>query len=84
MLTDRNVLEKFLLPVSCDTTPGDLGQYFSKYGAIECVYIPKSACSFAFVTFHDLNTVRTLFSIHIVLDELVKGAGVGLLAKSVP
>mgnify|MGYP002378484620 CR=1 FL=1 len=46
--------------------PDDLRQYFSKYGTIKDVYIPKPARSFAFVTFHDSNVVRTLFGTHII------------------
>ncbi|CAF4094149.1 unnamed protein product [Rotaria socialis] len=47
-------------------TPDDLRQYFSKYGPIKDVYVPKPARSFAFVTFHDSNIVRTLFGTHMI------------------
>ncbi|CAF1138845.1 unnamed protein product [Adineta ricciae] len=57
----------FVARLPDNITPDDLRQYFSKYGAIKDVYIPKPARSFAFVTFHDSNVVRTLFGTHIIL-----------------
>ncbi|CAF1034207.1 unnamed protein product [Rotaria sp. Silwood1] len=56
----------FVARLPDNITPDDLRQYFSKYGAIKDVYIPKPARSFAFVTFHDSNIVRTLFGTHII------------------
>ncbi|CAF2314160.1 unnamed protein product [Rotaria sp. Silwood2] len=56
----------FVARLPDNITPDDLRQYFSKYGPIKDVYIPKPARSFAFVTFHDSNIVRTLFGTHII------------------
>nr|ACC43958.1 TAR-protein [Philodina roseola] len=56
----------FVARLPDNITPDDLRQYFSKYGAIKDVYIPKPARSFAFVTFHDSNIVRQLFGTHII------------------
>ena len=56
----------FVARLPDNITPDDLRQYFSKYGIIKDVYIPKPARSFAFVTFHDSNIVRTLFGSHII------------------
>ena len=62
----------FVARLPDSVTPDDLRQYFSKYGAIKDVYIPKPARSFAFVTFHDSNVVRTLFGTHIIHGETRK------------
>lgn len=56
----------FVARLPDNIAPDDLRQYFSKYGTIKDIYIPKPARSFAFVTFHDSNVVRTLFGTHII------------------
>ncbi|CAF1174934.1 unnamed protein product [Adineta ricciae] len=56
----------FVTRLTDNTTEDDLRQYFSKYGSIQDVYIPKPPRSFGFVTFHDSNIVRTLFGSHII------------------
>ncbi|CAF1450149.1 unnamed protein product [Adineta steineri] len=47
-------------------TTDDLRQYFSKYGTLTDIYIPKPARSFGFVTFTDSSIVRSLLGKHVI------------------
>ncbi|CAC5415348.1 TAR DNA-binding protein 43-like [Mytilus californianus] len=55
-----------------DLTTEDLRQYFSKYGEVVDVFIPKPFRAFAFVTFADPAIARALCG----EDHIIKGASV--------
>ena len=50
----------------------DLRSYFSKYGEVTDVYIPKPFRAFGFVTFSDAETATSLCG----EDHTIKGASV--------
>lgn len=55
-----------------DLTTDDLRHYFSKYGEVVDVFIPKPFRAFAFVTFADPAVARSLCG----EDHIIKGASV--------
>ncbi|XP_059160396.1 TAR DNA-binding protein 43-like isoform X2 [Physella acuta] len=55
-----------------DMTADDLRQYFSKYGEVVDVFIPKPFRAFAFVSFADPETAQGLCG----EDHIIKGASV--------
>jgi RNA recognition motif-containing protein len=55
-----------------DLSPEDLREYFTKYGEISDVFIPKPFRAFAFVTFYDPEIAQSLCG----EDHIVKGVSV--------
>ncbi|BFZ23979.1 hypothetical protein BsWGS_27018 [Bradybaena similaris] len=55
-----------------DMTSDDLRNYFSKYGEVVDVFIPKPFRAFAFVSFADAETAQSLYG----EDHIIKGASV--------
>ncbi|XP_055586591.1 TAR DNA-binding protein 43-like isoform X2 [Uranotaenia lowii] len=62
----------FLGRVTEDMTADDIREYFSKYGEVTDVFIPKPFRAFAFVTFIDPHVAQSLCG----EDHLIKGASV--------
>lgn len=55
-----------------DISPDDLREYFTKFGEISDVFIPKPFRAFAFVTFYDAEIAQSLCG----EDHIVKGVSV--------
>lgn len=71
--TDKLVNRKvFVGRCTEDMTADDLRQYFSKYGEVVDVFIPKPFRAFAFITFSDPEVAQSLCG----EDHIVKGASV--------
>ncbi|XP_053685713.1 TAR DNA-binding protein 43-like [Sabethes cyaneus] len=62
----------FLGRVTEEMTADDIREYFSKYGEVTDVFIPKPFRAFAFVTFIDPHVAQSLCG----EDHLIKGASV--------
>lgn len=62
----------FIGRVTEDIAAEDLRMYFSKYGEVIDVFIPKPYRAFAFVTFADAETAQALCG----EDHIIKGASV--------
>ena len=62
----------FVGRLSEDLSTDDLREYFSKYGEISDVFIPKPFRAFAFVTFYDSEIAQTLCG----EDHIIKGVSV--------
>ncbi|KFB52252.1 AGAP003497-PA-like protein [Anopheles sinensis] len=62
----------FLGRVTEDITADEIRDYFSKYGEVTDVFIPKPFRAFAFVTFIDPNVAQSLCG----EDHLIKGTSV--------
>lgn len=62
----------FIGRLTQDITDDDLTEYFSKYGTISDVFIPKPFRGFAFLTFSELDSAQTI----IGNDHIIKGLSV--------
>lgn len=69
---DNSVNKIFIGRLTQDVKPEDLREYFSKYGHIEDVFIPKPFRGFAFVTFDEKVSCQSFLS----EDHLIKGSSV--------
>lgn len=68
-MTNRKV---FVGRCTEDMTSDDLRNYFSKFGEVIDVFIPKPFRAFAFVSFADSETAQALCG----EDHIIKGASV--------
>lgn len=62
----------FIGRITADITTEDLQEYFSKYGEIADIFIPKPFRGFAFVTFTELNVTETLYGD----DHIIKNVSI--------
>ncbi|XP_050412221.1 TAR DNA-binding protein 43 isoform X1 [Patella vulgata] len=71
---NHNLMNRKVFVGRCtdDMTAEDLRCYFSKFGEVVDVFIPKPFRAFAFVTFSDSDTAQTLCG----EDHIIKGASV--------
>uniref|UniRef100_A0A6M2DRS8 Putative rna-binding protein musashi/mrna cleavage and polyadenylation factor i complex n=1 Tax=Xenopsylla cheopis TaxID=163159 RepID=A0A6M2DRS8_XENCH len=63
-----------------DITAEDLSSYFSKFGEVINVYIPKPHRGFSFVTFDDPDTAESLYG----QDHIIKGVSLFVTNPSPP
>jgi len=70
----------FVGRVTEDITRDDLQDYFSKYGEITDIFVPKPHRMFAFVTFTDSESARALIELNE--DHLIRGCSVNVAYAS--